>query len=47
MAEQRRDDQLEQLCIDRGYGLEDFPGAIDDRDEWQERVWEIYAGSAT
>ena len=28
----------QQLCIDTGCRLEDFPEAIEDRDRWQERV---------
>ena len=38
---------IQQLCADTGYSLEDFPGAMNDRDRWQERVREIRAGSAT
>ena len=38
---------IQQLCAFTGYSLEDLPGAMDDRDGWQERVWEIRAGSAT
>ena len=38
---------LQQLCADIGYSLEDFPGAIDDRDGGQERVREVRTGSAT
>ena len=33
---------IQQLCADTGYSLEDHPpGAIDDREGWQERVREI------
>ena len=38
---------LQQLCADRSYSLEDLPGAMDDRDKWQERVREIRASSLT
>ena len=38
---------IQQLCTDTGCSLEDLPGAMDDRDGWRERVWEIRAGSAT
>ena len=37
----------QQLCADTGYSLEDFPGAIDDRDGRQKRIREIRDGSAT
>ena len=30
-----------QLCIDTGCYLEDLQEAMDDRDKWRERVWEI------
>ena len=33
----------QQLCTDIGWNIEDLPGAIDDRDEWRERVREIHA----
>ena len=38
---------LQHLCADTEYSLEDLPGAMDDRDRWQERVREIRAGSMT
>ena len=38
---------LRQLCMDTGCRLEKLPGAIDDRDDWWERVREIFASSAT
>ena len=38
---------IQQLCVDTGYSLEDLPGAMDDREEWRERVREIYAGGTT
>ena len=36
---------IQQLCADKGCSLEDLPGAMDDRDRWQERVREIHASS--
>ena len=38
---------IQQLCADTGCSLEDLPGAMDDRDVWQERVREIRASSVT
>ena len=38
---------IQQLCAGTGCSLEDLPGAMDERDEWQERVREIHASSAT
>ena len=38
---------LQLLCADRGYSLEDLPGAMNDRDGWRERIREICAGSMT
>ena len=38
---------IQQVCADTGYILEDLPGAIDVRDGWRERVWEIRAGRVT
>ena len=35
---------IQKLCADTGSSLEDLPGAMDDRDGWQERVKEIRAG---
>ena len=40
-------DALQILSTDTGYSLENLPEAIDDKDEWQERVWEIYASRMT
>ena len=34
---------LQQLCMDTGCSLEDLPEAMDDREEWQEKVREICA----
>ena len=36
---------IKQLCADTGYSLEDLQGAMDNRDEWRERVREIRAGN--
>ena len=38
---------IQQLCADTGCSLGDLPGAIDDRDGWQERVREIRARGTT
>ena len=40
---------LHQLCIDTKGNLEELPGAMDDRDRWEERmrVREICTVSAT
>ena len=38
---------IQQLYADTVCSLEDIPEAMDDRDGWRERVWEIRAGSAT
>ena len=35
---------IRHLCADTRCGLEALPGAIDDRDGWQERVRKIFAG---
>ena len=37
---------IQQFCADTGYSFEDLPGAMDDRDGWQEKVRMIRAGSA-
>ena len=37
----------QQLCADTGCSHEDLPEAMDDREEWRERVREIRAGSVT
>ena len=34
---------LQQLCADKGYSLKDLLEAMDDRDEWRERVREFCA----
>ena len=36
---------IQQLCEDTGCCLEDLPRAMNDREEWRERVWEIRATS--
>ena len=38
-------ESLQQLSPDTGCSLEDLPEAMEDRDEWQEWVWEIRASS--
>ena len=38
---------IQQLCEDTGCCPEDLPRAMNDREEWQERVWDIRATSAT
>ena len=38
---------LQQLCADMGCNPEDLPGAMDNREGWQERVRDIHADSAT
>ena len=38
---------LQQLGAETVGSLEDLPGAMDDRDGWQEGVWEIRASSTT
>ena len=38
---------IQQLCADIGCSLEDLPGAMDDREEWHERVREICIGGVT
>ena len=38
---------IQQLCEDTGCSPEDLPRAMNDREEWQERVRDIRATSAT
>ena len=38
---------IEQLCADTGYSRGDMPGAMDERDEWRERMREILTASVT
>ena len=47
MAEQKQDDQLEQLCEDTGCSPEDLPEAMYDREKWRERVRDIRASGTT
>ena len=47
MAEQRQDDQLEPTYTDTGCSSEDLPKAMDDREEWRERVRNIHADGVT
>ena len=51
MAVQKQDDQHEhtfqQLCEDTGCCPEDLPRAMNDREEWRERVRDIRATSVT
>ena len=37
---------IQQLCEDTGCCPEDLPRAMNDREEWRERVWDIRATSA-
>ena len=37
---------IQQLCEDTGCCPEDLPRAMNDREEWRERVWDICATSA-
>ena len=49
MAMQKQDDQhehIQQLCEDTGCCPEDLPRAMNDREEWRERVRDIRATSA-
>ena len=38
---------IQQLCVDRGCSPEDQPEAMDDREEWRERVRDIRADGVT
>ena len=38
---------IQQLCEDTGWSPEDLPEAINDREEWRDRVRDIHAGSTT
>ena len=38
---------IQQLCEDTGCSPEDLPGAMNDREKWRERVWDIPAGGTT
>ena len=45
MAGQKQDDQ--QVCEDTGCSPEDLPEAMNDREKWRERVWDIRACGTT
>ena len=52
MAEQKQGNQpartyIQQLCEDTGCSHEDLPEAMNDREEWRERVRDICAGGTT
>ena len=50
IAVQKQDDQheyIQQLCEDTGCCPEDLPRAMNDREEWRERVRDIHATSPT
>ena len=38
---------LNQLCVDTGCSLDDLPGVIDDRNQWQEIIRELHTVSTT
>ena len=38
---------IQHLCADTGCSLEDLPEAMDDKEEWRERVREIRAGGVS
>ena len=38
---------IQQLCEDTGYSPEDLPEAMNDREEWRERIRDIRAGGRT
>ena len=38
---------IQQLCDDTGYNPEDLPEAMNDRETWRERVWDIRASRTT
>ena len=38
---------IQQLCVDRGYSLENLPGSMANRDGWRQRVREICSSSTT
>ena len=51
MAEKKQDDQLEPTYSssvkNTGFSPDDLPEAMNDREEWQERVRDIHAGGTT
>ena len=38
---------IQQLCEDTGCSPEDLPEAMNDREKWRERVWDIRASDTT
>ena len=38
---------IQQLCEDTGCSPEDLPEAMNNREKWRERVWDIRGGSTT
>ena len=38
---------IQQLCDDTGYNPEDLPEAMNDRETWREKVWDIRASCTT
>ena len=46
-AEQPARTYIQQLCEDTGCSAEDLPEAMNDREEWRERVSDIHAGGTT
>ena len=38
---------IQQLCSNTGCSPEDLPEAMDDREGWRKRVWDIHAEGAT
>ena len=38
---------IQQLCGDRGCSHENLPEAMNDREKWRERVWDIRASGTT
>ena len=38
---------IQQLCEDTGCNPEDLPEAMNDREKWRKRVWDIRAGGTT
>ena len=47
MAGQPARTYIQQHCEDTGYSPEDLPEAMDDREGWRERAWDIRADSTT
>ena len=38
---------LQQLCDDKGCNPKDLPEAMNDRETWRERIWDIRASRTT